>query len=522
MESPRIKRALISVSDKLGLADFARGLAAAGVEIFSTGGTRKFLEAEGLKVHDVSAYTGFPEMMDGRLKTLHPKIFGGILARHDRPDDQAALSAHEIVSFELVVVNLYPFEATVARSGVTLPEAIEQIDIGGPSLIRAAAKNQAFITVATDPAQYASILAEVSAAGTTSPELRRRLAQAAFARTAAYDQAISAYLDGQITPEPFAPLLAFSARRKAVLRYGENPHQAAALYADRESHGPSLVSSQQLVGKELSYNNILDLDSALALVRPFDQPAASVIKHNNPCGAALGDSLAKAARAALDGDPVSAFGAVLGFNRALDAATADVLAEPDRFIEAIVAPDFEPAALKILSEKPKWRANVRLMKVGRLEPMTASRQWRQITGGWLVQDADTLADPEIEWQVMTEKQPAAAQLAALRFAWEIVRHVKSNAIVLASGTALCGVGAGQMSRVDSTEIAIKKAGPRARGAVLASDAFFPFADSIEQAAAAGIAAIIQPGGSRRDDEVIAACNRHGLPMIFTGRRHFKH
>jgi phosphoribosylaminoimidazolecarboxamide formyltransferase/IMP cyclohydrolase len=522
MDSPRLQRALLSVSDKLGLADFARGLSAAGVEIFSTGGTRKYLENEGLKVRDVAAYTGFPEMLEGRVKTLHPKVHGGILARHDRPDDLASLAEHGILTFELIVVNLYPFESTVARADVSLDEAIEQIDIGGPSMIRSAAKNHAFVTVATDPAQYSSILDEVVARGATSLELRRRLAQAAFARTAAYDQAIAAHLEAKAGAERFPPTLALSVRRKTVLRYGENPHQAAALYADRDSRGPSLVSAQQLAGKELSFNNLLDLDSALALVQTFGEPAASVVKHNNPCGAAVADSLAAAARAALDGDPLSAFGGVLGFNRTVDALAAEVLCEPSRFIEAIVAPDFEPAALEILSTRPKWKANVRLMKVGRLDDAAGAIQWRQIAGGWLVQDADNQPDPEAEWQVVTDTPPEPELMPALRFAWSVVRHVKSNAIVLANGQALCGVGAGQMSRVDSVEIAIKKAGDRAPGSVLASDAFFPFADSIEHAVAAGIVAIIQPGGSRRDDEVIQACNLHGLPMIFTGRRHFKH
>ncbi|MGD9720064.1 MAG: bifunctional phosphoribosylaminoimidazolecarboxamide formyltransferase/IMP cyclohydrolase [Pirellulales bacterium] len=521
--SPPVKRALISVSDKLGLAGFAAGLAAAGVELYSTGGTRQFLEAEGISVRDVAEYTGFPEMLDGRLKTLHPKIHGGILARHDRPDDLASLAAHGIVTFELVVVNLYPFEATVARAGVSLEEAIEQIDIGGPGLIRAAAKNHAFITVATDPAQYSEILDEITDAGRTSLALRRRLAREAFGRTARYDGAIAHYLASQIEPELFPRHLHFELRRSEVLRYGENPHQQAALYAEaRAGAGASLVVAQQLAGKELSYNNLLDLDSALAIARSLAGPAAVVIKHNNPCGAATAEQLSTATRAALDGDPVSAFGSVLGFNRALDVATAEVLAEPGRFVEAIVAPDYEPAALDNLTTRPKWKANVRLMKVGPLDVPPAARLLRQIEGGMLVQEADNQADPEGEWTVLTDVQPTAAQWGDLRFGWELVRHVKSNAIVLAAGGALVGVGAGQMSRVDSVEIAIKKAGQRARGSVLASDAFFPFADSIEQAAAAGIAAVIQPGGSRRDDEVIAACQQHGIAMVCTGRRHFKH
>jgi phosphoribosylaminoimidazolecarboxamide formyltransferase/IMP cyclohydrolase len=521
--SSPIRRALISVSDKLGLAGFAAGLSAAGVELFSTGGTRKFLEAEGLKVRDVAEYTGFPEMLDGRVKTLHPKVHGGILARHDRPDDLAALAAHDIVTFELVVVNLYPFESTVARPGVSLDQAIEQIDIGGPSLIRAAAKNHAFITVATDPAQYGEILEQITAHGRTTLELRRRLARSAFGRTGRYDEKIADYLAGQIQPELFPRHLHLELRRREILRYGENPHQQAALYAEPQAGTrANLVAAQQLAGKELSYNNLLDLDSALAMARSLAEPAAVVIKHNNPCGAATAADLAAATRAALDGDPLSAFGSVLGFNRTLDAATAEVLVEPGRFVEAIVAPDYEAQALAILTTRPKWKANVRLMKVGPLDEPPVGRQVRQIEGGMLVQEGDVAADPQQDFRLATTLEPDDRLRDDLRFAWAIVRHVKSNAIVLAAGRSLVGVGAGQMSRVDAVDIAIKKAGQRARGSVLASDAFFPFADSIEQAAAAGIAAIIQPGGSRRDDEVIAACNAHKIPMILTGRRHFKH
>lgn len=521
MQSPPIKRALISVSDKLGLAEFARSLAAAGVEIYSTGGTRKHLESEGIPVRDVSEYTGFPEMMDGRLKTLHPKVFGGILCRHDKAEDMGALAEHGILSFELVVVNLYPFEATIARPNVTPAEAIEKIDIGGPSLVRAAAKNHAFTTIATSAAQYAQILEQVTAHGATTLELRTKLAAEAFAHTARYDQAIAAWFAGQTAEGPFPGTLNLSLKRKAVLRYGENPHQQAAVYAEARS-GANVVSALQLHGKELSYNNLLDLDSALEIVRQFPEPAVSVIKHNNPCGAAAAETLAEALRKGLAGDPVSAFGSVLGMNRPVDAATAEVLAEPGLFIEAIVAPDFEPQAMEILTTRPKWRANVRLMKVGDLGEDRQRWVYRFLDGGLLMQDADVLPDPEDQWKVVTEAQPTPQQMADLRFAWAIVRHVKSNAIVLCRDRMLLGAGAGQMSRVDSVEIAIKKAGDRARGSSLGSDAFFPFPDSIERAAAAGVAAIIEPGGSVKDEEVIAACNRFGLPLIFTGRRHFKH
>jgi phosphoribosylaminoimidazolecarboxamide formyltransferase/IMP cyclohydrolase len=513
---------LISVSDKLGLGDFAQGLHAAGVEIFSTGGTRKHLESQGLPVRDVADYTGFPEMMDGRIKTLHPKVFGGILCRHDREDDRESLVEHGIVSFELVVVNLYPFEATIARPGVTHEEAVEQIDIGGPSLVRAAAKNHAFVAIVTEPEQYASVLAEISRNGCTSLELRRRLAAAAFARTAAYDRAIADYFAREVDRESFPARLSLTLERKTLLRYGENPHQQAALYAETAARGTNLVGARQLHGKELSYNNLLDLDSALTIARSLPGPAAVVIKHNNPCGAAAGASLRDALEKAMLGDPVSAFGSVLGFNRTVDVASAEYLATPGLFIEAIVAPDFEPAALELLTTRPKWKSNVRLLQTGPLEEATPHRQFRYLDGGVLVQDADNLADPEGEWTLVTECAATDSQRSELRFAWAVVRHVKSNAIVLCRDHALCGVGAGQMSRVDSVEIAIRKAGDRAAGSVLASDAFFPFADSIHRAAEAGVAAIIQPGGSKRDDEVIAACNQHRIPMLFTGRRHFKH
>jgi phosphoribosylaminoimidazolecarboxamide formyltransferase / IMP cyclohydrolase len=522
MQSPRIQRALISVSDKLGLADFARGLAAAGVEIFSTGGTRKHLESEGIPVRDVADYTGFPEMMHGRLKTLHPKVHGGILCRHDNPEDMKSLADHGILTFELVVVNLYPFETTVARKGVTLDEAIEQIDIGGPTMVRAASKNHAFTTIATNAAQYSEILDQVTAQGCTTLELRRRLAGEAFAHTARYDRAIADFFAGATAEGAFPGTVTTSLTRKMVLRYGENPHQQAALYARPDCPGASVVAARQLHGKELSYNNILDLDSALAIVRQFSDPAAVVIKHNNPCGAAMADTLAVALQRAMDGDPLSAFGSVLGLNRTVDAATAEVLAAPGLFVEAVVAPHFDLAALEILTTKPKWKANVRLMEVGDLDRAQPQSAYRYLDGGVLMQDADVLPDPEEIWQVMTDAKPTDAQMADLRFAWEMVRHVKSNAIVLCKDRMLLGTGAGQMSRVDSTEIAVKKAGSRAEGSVLGSDAFFPFPDSIERAAAAGVVAVIQPGGSKNDEAAVDACNKYGVAMIFTGRRHFKH
>ncbi len=532
--SPTIQRALISVSDKSGLLAFAHELVALGVAIFSTGGTRRHLEEGGVLVRDVADYTGFPEMMDGRVKTLHPKVHGGILCRHDNPDDMASLALHGILSFELVVVNLYPFERTVTKPNVSVEEAIEQLDIGGPSMVRSAAKNYAFVTIATDASQYGAILDQISAHGTTTPHLRRELAGAAFARTAAYDAAIAAYFaklkeggaNSITSPDQAWSGLPSTATlelaRRATLRYGENPHQQAALYALPNAGPHALVNAEQLNGKELSYNNLLDLDAALAIARSLPQPAVAVLKHNNPCGAATGATLGEAVAKAWDGDPLSAFGSVLGVNVPVDAAMAEFLAEPGKFVEAIIAPDFLADALHILTTKPKWKENVRLLRVGAIQPGRGGPQWRQIDGGMLWQTADDLPDETNEWKVVTDAQPSEALRRDLEFAWAACRHVKSNAIVLARDGALVGVGAGQMSRVDSVEIALKKAGDRARGAVLASDAFFPFDDSIGPAAAAGVAAVIQPGGSRRDEEVIAACNRYGLPMIFTGRRHFRH
>jgi len=522
--APRIERALLSVSDKRGLLVFAQGLADAGVALLSTGGTRRHLEEAGLTVEDIGAYTGFPEMMDGRLKTLHPKVHGGILCRHDRPDDMAALREHSIPPLPLVVVNLYPFEATVARQDATFDEAIENIDIGGPTMIRAAAKNHAFTTVCTDPAQYDEVLAEIRQHGGTSNQLRKRLAMEAFALTARYDSAIANYLEGLEEAGPLPRTLRWTLPRLAVLRYGENPHQKGALYAQPQAQAGTLPAARQLHGKELSYNNLLDLDAALAIVRLLPGPAAAVvIKHNNPCGAASADGLRAAAEKALAGDPQSAFGSVLAMSQPVDAATAELLCMPGLFIEAIAASEFAPEAVELLTTRPKWKDNVRLLAVGNWAENAGQRmESRHIAGGLLVQESDALPDDESQWRVVTRRPPGDDERADLRFAWAVVRGVKSNAIVLAQGQSLVGAGAGQMSRVDSVEIAIRKAGDRARGSALASDAFFPFADSIHQAASAGVRAIIQPGGSRRDEEVIAACNEHGLAMVFTERRHFKH
>ena len=525
MDVVPIRRALISVSQKIGLTTFARGLQEAGVRIYSTGGTRKFLSEGGVESTEVADYTGFPEMLDGRVKTLHPKIYGGILARRDMPEHIAALEAHDIRPFDLVVVNLYPFEQTVSRRDCSFAEAIEQIDIGGPSMIRAAAKNHDSVAVVTDPSQYADILQEILEQEGTSATTRRNLSLMAFRLTAGYDRAIVDYLACHETEEDFPSQLVVELKKKATLRYGENPHQKAAIYIESSSTGSSLGSSLKIHGKELSYNNLLDLDSALLITLEFAEPTAVIIKHNNPCGAATRESLREAFLCAYEGDPVSAFGCVLGFNRPVDRATAEALTEPGRFVEAIIAPEFSDVAVELLTSRPTWKANVRLVEVGNLNDApdaTDSWDYRRITGGMLIQSRDSLDDPRDEWQVVSKRKPNDKEIEDLQFCWKIVKHVKSNAIVLAKDLSIVGVGAGQMNRVESVDIAIRKAGQRSLESVLASDAFFPFRDGPDRAANSRITAIIQPGGSRRDAESIAACNEHDIAMIFTGRRHFRH
>lgn len=528
----KIARALISVSDKTGLVEFARELVGLGVELFSTGGTRIHLEKAGLSVQDVASYTGFPEMMDGRVKTLHPRIFGGILCRRDNPEDIQSARDHEILPIDLVVVNLYPFARTIARPDVNLAMAIENIDIGGPSLVRAAAKNSRFVTIATSPAQYESITHELRKLdGCTSAALRQRLTGEAFEHTAAYDRTIADYFANQACKmdETVAELLTtlpasieLTLRRHQVLRYGENPDQVAGLYEVVGESGPKLTQAVKLHGKELSFNNLLDLNAALTMVSSFSDSACVVLKHNNPCGAAAGGELHHVVHRAMAGDPLSAFGSILAVNQSMDAKTASYLANGNYFIECIIAPGFSPESFEILTTLPKWKNNVRLMR-GELIPRDLTRlDMRRVMGGMLVQQADDLRVDTSEWKVVTGDSMDDSLQRELEFAWNMVRFVKSNAIVLVRECSLCGVGAGQMSRVDSVRIAIDKGGDRARGSVLASDAFFPFPDSIEIAAAAGIRAIIQPGGSIKDPEVIAACRVHSIPMIFTGRRHFLH
>ena len=527
----RIERALISVSDKTGVENFARALSQAGIEILSTGGTFAALKRAGVPVREVSDYTGFPEMMDGRVKTLHPKVHGGILALRDVDTHRGAMSEHEILPIDLVVVNLYPFEATVAKEGVRRAEAIEQIDIGGPSMVRSAAKNHRFVAIVTDPADYGRVLDGLEkGSGALSDELRRELASKAFAATARYDAAIARWLferekdEGRATA-PFPDSFALAGTKLADLRYGENPHQVAAFYRTGGSKEPSVAGARVLGGKTLSYNNLVDLDSAFGLAKEFTGAFVCVIKHNNPCGAAEAATIAEALELAWAGDPVSAFGSVLAFTRPLDRACAESLVGGNRFVEAIVAPRFEEAALELLTTKPKWGKNVRLLECGDFGP--ASRDARDVevkklSGGFLLQDRDLAAVGEPECRAVTKRAPTAAEMQGLLFADRVGKHVKSNSIVLASGTKIIGVGAGQMSRVDSVRLAVSKAGDRAKGSVLGSDAFFPFPDGVVAALEAGVTAFLQPGGSVRDPEVIAACDERGAAMVFTGVRHFRH
>ncbi len=517
-----IQRALISVSDKTGIVEFAQQLHQAGVEILSTGGTAKLLADSKVPVIEVSDYTGFPEMMAGRVKTLHPKIHGGILGR--RGTDDAVMQEHGIGPIDMVVVNLYPFEQTVANPDCDLPTAIENIDIGGPALIRAAAKNHAAVTVIVDSADYASVLDEMKTNdGVVSDATRFRLAVKTFEHTARYDGAIANYLgalgaDGE--KQAFPQTLSLQYRQVQTMRYGENPHQSAAFFVEHAESEASVATAKQIQGKELSYNNVADTDAALECVKQFDQGAACVIvKHANPCGVAYGDNLFDAYDRAYKTDPESAFGGIIAFNQVLDADTARAIVER-QFVEVIVAPSIDEAALPVLAEKK----NVRVLSCGEWPATPAARlDFKRVNGGLLVQDADLLLLDET--RVVTERQPGEAEMKNLLFAWRVAKFVKSNAIVYANDSMTIGVGAGQMSRINSARIAgikAEHAGLTVKGSVMASDAFFPFRDGIDQAAEAGIAAVIQPGGSMRDEETIAAANEHGMAMVFTGMRHFRH
>ncbi|HEX6265297.1 MAG TPA: bifunctional phosphoribosylaminoimidazolecarboxamide formyltransferase/IMP cyclohydrolase [Burkholderiales bacterium] len=517
----RVSRALISVSDKSGVVELARALGAAGIELLSTGGTAKLLEKEGVRVTEVSAYTGFPEMLDGRLKTLHPKIHGGLLARRDDPAHQAALQGAGIGTIDLLVVNLYPFAATVADPDARFEDAIENIDIGGPAMLRSAAKNHAHVAALVDPADYARVLAEIVATGGVSDETRFGLAAKVFAHTAAYDGAIANYLyslDAGRERLEYPDVLSLQFAKVDDLRYGENPHQTAAFYRDLQPVAGAISSYRQLQGKELSYNNIADADAAWECVKSFAEPACVIVKHANPCGAAVAASLAEAYDKALKTDPVSAFGGILAFNRALDPATAEALGK--QFAEVVIAPRVEPGAQQLLAKK----ANVRVLEVP-LAHEAQAHDFKRVGGGLLVQTSDSKVLQKNQFRVVSQRQPTDAQWADLRFAWCVAKYVKSNAIVFCGGGMTLGIGAGQMSRVDSVRIAaLKAAGARLSlaGSVVASDAFFPFRDGLDALAEAGAAAVIQPGGSVRDDEVIAAANERGVAMVFTGVRHFRH
>ncbi len=522
------RRALISVFDKAGVVEFAQGLRRRGFSILSSGGTCRALREAGVAVTDVAEYTGFPEMMGGRVKTLHPKVHGGILARRDQPGDLEAMAQHAIDPIDIVAVNLYPFRATLAKPDVSREEIVENIDIGGPSMVRSAAKNHAHVCVIVDPLDYASVLAALDEHdGETPVELRRTLAQKAFAHTATYDVTIARWLDSERAAQPdevaFGPNVGLTATRIASLRYGENPHQRAAFYRLDTDTGPSLASARVLGGKELSFNNILDLDAALGVVADLPSPAIVIVKHNNPCGAATAETLPEAFAEALAGDPVSAFGGILATNCTLDVTTAEAMVEDGTFFECIVAPKVEPAALAALSAA-KWGASVRVLEIGGWPIQSPTHLVRQVSGGLLVQEPDV--SPTISMRVVTRRKPTDEELIAADFAWRVCKHVKSNAIVLVrkNGRVLSvvGVGAGQMSRVDSARIAAEKAGERARGSVVASDAFFPFVDGLEVALRAGATMVVQPGGSKRDQEVVAAADKAGAAMVFTAVRHFRH
>lgn len=536
MGDVKVKRALLSVSDKTGLAQLGTALAGMGVELVSTGGTAKALRDAGLEVRDISDLTGFPEMMDGRVKTLHPKVHGGLLAVRDDPDHARAMEEHDIGAIDLVVVNLYPFEATVAR-GAERGEIIENIDIGGPSMVRSSAKNHAYVAIVTDPADYDELLAELEDGGTTSLTFRKRLAAKAFAATAAYDSMIAQWFAPELhgaDQQQFLPdMLSLSGRKADELRYGENPHQQAALYLPVGPHAEGIAQAEQVQGKALSYNNYNDADAALELCAEFrggdpaPKPTVVIVKHANPCGVAQAGDLLTAWNDALQCDSVSAFGGIVAVNRTLDGATARAICEI--FTEVVVAPDADDDARKVFATKK----NLRLLLTGGLpDPRRGGLTVKPITGGLLVQGRDNRAITQDELKVVTDREPTEQELKDCLFAWTVARHVKSNAIVYAKGGATAGIGAGQMNRRDSSRIAAMKAAEAAEkygwdeartvGSAVASDAFFPFADGLLAAADAGATAVIQPGGSIRDDEVIAAANEAGLAMVFTGMRHFRH
>ena len=508
-------RALISVYDKTGVVEFGRRISAAGYELVSTGGTHRTLSEEGgLAVRQVADVTGSPEILEGRVKTLHPVIHGGLLARRESAAQMAELSDHGIETIDLVVVNLYPFAETISRSDVTLDDALENIDIGGPTMLRAAAKNFPSVAVVVDPDDYGWVADKLSADGLTDDD-RRRLAAKAFRHVSEYDALVTSYLSGSEPREELPDHLTISMEKVSGLRYGENPHQAGALYAPAGSATVGIAGATQLHGRELSYNNLMDADAAWRTVSDFAEPTVAVVKHNNPCGLASRDAVVEAYLLAYEGDTVSAFGGIVAFNRAVDAATAEAM-DPI-FYEVVIAPEYDPDALEILQRK----RNLRILTIG-ARPYSSALDLRPISGGMLVQGADDIAEDPVEWKTATEREPTAAERQDLAFAWKAAKHIKSNAIVFAKDRALVGMGAGQPNRVVSVHLSQRIAGEKAKGSVLASDAFFPFADNIELAAEAGVTAIVQPGGSVRDEEVIAAADKAGLAMLFTGVRHFRH
>ncbi|MBE7444538.1 MAG: bifunctional phosphoribosylaminoimidazolecarboxamide formyltransferase/IMP cyclohydrolase [Planctomycetia bacterium] len=522
----RVERALISVSDKTGIVDFARELQHAGIEIISTGGTSKLLKDNGIRVVEISEHTGFPEIMDGRVKTLHPKVHGGLLALRDNETHKKQMKELGIKPIDMVVVNLYPFEQTISKKDVHMEEAIENIDIGGPSMIRSASKNYRHVIVVVNPKRYEFIVEELKANHhDISEKMRFELAIEAFRTTGRYDRIIANYFDSLDKKNGFPTALSLDYIKRQDLRYGENHHQTAAFYVEENVQEPCVSNARQLYGKELSYNNIIDLNAALELVKEFERPSAIVIKHTNPCGAASANTLDQAFKKAYYGDPLSAFGCILGLNKSVDVATAEVITEPGHFVEAIIAPEFEQQAIEILTTKRKWGSSLRLLKTGDLSAHavdTCAYDMKRVVGGILLQGRDLSVYDPANLKVVTKKKPSEKEMSDLRFAFIVCKHVKSNSIVLVRDEAVVGVGAGQMSRIDSTEISFRKSGDRVKGAVMASDAFFPFRDSVDAAARSGVVAIIQPGGSNKDDESIAAADEHGIAMVFTGQRHFRH
>ncbi|MDP2182283.1 MAG: bifunctional phosphoribosylaminoimidazolecarboxamide formyltransferase/IMP cyclohydrolase [Actinomycetota bacterium] len=518
MDQVKVKRALVSVTDKTGVVDFCKALQEFGVEIVSTGGTARALAEGGVDVRPIDDLTGFPEMMDGRVKTLHPRVHGGLLARRDVPEHMAAAEEHGIGMIDMVVVNLYAFEATVANPQVTLEEAIENIDIGGPSMLRSAAKNFASVAVVTDPGEYDAVLGEMrDTGGATLYDTRKRLATEVFRKTSAYDSAIWMYLS-EYTGQAFPDEVRFRLEKVQDLRYGENPHQLAAFYRFADSKEHTLGRAEQLQGKELSYNNILDTDACWSAVREFEEPACVIVKHMNPCGTAIAHDIMVAYVRAHESDPISAFGGVMAFNRPVPASLVQAVYDNGQFVEVMIAPEFEADALTLLAEKP----NIRVLRTGGVRSLAGHYESRAVEGGMLCQTSDSVTEDPADFQVVTRRAPSDEEMAQLLFAWKVAKSVKSNAILLAKDSASVGVGAGQMSRVDSAKIAVEKAGVKAKGAVAASDAFMPFPDSLEVCAAAGVTAVIQPGGSMRDQECIDKADELGVAMVFTGHRHFRH